>query len=137
MQLDLLVKTWPKALGNGKGIFMLVLVHVFRGGAGDCISLCTTPQLRCKLKCSATNENQVIFSQSKSQNISSRYTRASLTMLHTYYREQTNFQCASFLSIFSFPYFFTYIKVAERALQKKPKGTKKKRTEISSSEKKI
>lgn len=57
MQLDLLVKTWPKALGNGKGIFTLVLVHVFRGGAGDCISLCTIPQLRCKLKCSATNEN--------------------------------------------------------------------------------
>lgn len=30
MQLDLLVKTRSKALRNGKGIVMLVLVHIFQ-----------------------------------------------------------------------------------------------------------
>lgn len=38
----------------------MVLVHVFRDGAGDCVSLCITPQLRCKPKSSATNENYKI-----------------------------------------------------------------------------
>lgn len=50
-------------------------------------------------------------------------------MLHTYYREQTKFQHASFLSIFSFPYFFTYITVAEWALQEKPEVQRKKELE--------
>lgn len=48
MQLDLLVKTWPKALRNGKGIFMLVLAQ-FSDGASDHISLPTTPSIKMQI----------------------------------------------------------------------------------------
>lgn len=104
MQFDLLVKTWPEALGNGKGISILVLVRVFREGAADCISPCTTLQ-NANLSLLLQITTMGFQSSDRYQNLSNRYTKASL---HCCILTTENKLSFNMLPFFPFSAFLTF-----------------------------